>query len=630
MKISRMWLQKYFAEELPPAEAIADALTFHVAEIEGIEGDTLDVKVLPDRASYGLCHRGIANEVGAILNIPRVVDPLREPLPAYPTSDSLLVTIEDPVACPRYMGAVVRGVKVGPSPEWLKDALTSVGQRSINNVVDATNYVMLNIGQPLHAFDAGKLGKGADGKYVIGVRGAKSGESITTLTGETYTLPEGTTLITDATDQSAIGIAGVKGGMGAKVDEHTTDLVIESANFDGTRTRKTSQQLKLWTDASLRYQNKLSPELTSYGMRDVLALITDVAGGTVEGIVDIYPHKEDSQPLVSVTTDLITQILGRPVTAEEVSGVFTRLGLAHTATGNMFTVSPSFERRDIVCAEDLIEEVGRVLGYDTIPSSELPAMETPPDQRRYLGIERIRDFMVGRGYAELSTQTFAKEGAITLSNPLDLTRPALRASLATNMKEALTRAQTVAPRVLGPDAMLKLFELGTVFEAGHEHLSLCVGYRQLIGKHSPNVLAEVMDELSRQFGMHISIIDPEIIEIDLSGVDLETLGDGYQPEKIVLGPYAAFSSYPFALRDIAVWTPEGTTESEVSTCILANAGDTLVRSDLFDRFIKEGRTSYAFRLVFQANDRTLSDADLDPVIQKVTDALNEKEGWEVR
>ena len=183
MKVSLKWLQKYFDTPLPDTAALAEALTFHTFEIEEIAGDTLDVKVLPNRAADCLCHRGIAKELSAILNLPLTADPLRQsPQNMDLRNPYFKVEIEDPKKCLRYMGAVVKGVKVGPSPEWLKEALESVGQRSINNVVDATNYVMLDIGQPLHAFDARRLRLGTGG-WKIGVRSARADEKMTVLSG---------------------------------------------------------------------------------------------------------------------------------------------------------------------------------------------------------------------------------------------------------------------------------------------------------------------------------------------------------------------------------------------------------------------------------------------------------------
>src|SRR3989344_1506828 len=234
MKVSTIWLQTYFDAPLPTRDEVADAYTFHAFEIDSVEGNVLDVKVLPNRAADCLCHRGLAKELAAIINRPLKADPLRAPAQMYDIGRrTLKVKGEDPGKCPRYMVALVKGVKVGPSPDWLRQALESVGQRSINNIVDATNYVMLDLGQPLHAFDADKLTQ-RDGAYAIGIRAAKLGEKITTLTGDQYELTPERLVITDANADVPIAIAGVKGGKVAELGQATTDIIVESANFDGT------------------------------------------------------------------------------------------------------------------------------------------------------------------------------------------------------------------------------------------------------------------------------------------------------------------------------------------------------------------------------------------------------------
>jgi phenylalanyl-tRNA synthetase beta chain len=636
MKVSLAWLQNYFEEPLPEVSEIVDSLTFHSSEIEEVigEGDAtvLDVKVLPDRAPYALSHRGIAYELGAALNRPLLVDPLRAELPAYSGDARVKVEINDPL-CTRYIAARVTGVSVGPSPEWLKTSLERIGQRSINNVVDATNYVMLNIGQPLHAFDAAKIEE-KEGVAYITVRTAEEEEKITTLTGEEFALPEATLVIADGVSGAALGIAGVKGGKAAEITTATTDIIIESANFDGTRTRKTSQALKLWTDASLRFQNKLSPELAAYGMRDVIALILDIAGGTLEGVTDVYPNPEPANASVTCTVAQINGLLGTAFTAEDVTGAFDRLSLTYVQEGDAITVSPSFERRDIVIWQDLAEEVGRILGYEILQPIVLPAMTNPVDQEKYNGIERIKDLLVEHGFIEISTQSFATEGEVKLANPLQQERPWLRASLMTNMSETLSRAASVAPRVLGPESSVKLFEIGSVFNSEGEYFSLALGYRQLTGKQTFAPVREILDALYTAFpGSDIPNIlfsNVEVVEIPLQVVNLETIGKEYTPTRIELGPFTPFSIYPFALRDVAVWTPEGTEATEVSMILEQCAGDLLARIDLFDRFEKEGRTSYAFRLVFQSNEKTLSDTDIDPIMTRITEALNAKEEWDVR
>lgn len=602
MKVSRAWLQTYFDKPLPSAEAITDALTFHAFEIEEVDGDVIDVKVLPNRAADCLSHRGIAKELSAILDTPMKSDPLREPIPV-PEKTVLSVEIEDPKKCLRYMGALIKGVKVGPSPQWLKAAIESVGQRSINNVVDATNYVMLNIGQPLHAFDAMKLTQ-KDGTYAIGVRSAKVGEKITTLSHEEFTLDPSIAVIADTNADEAIALAGIKGGASAEVTAQTTDLIVESANFDGTTVRRAAQKLKLLTDASVRFQNRPSPELAAYGMRDVLKLIVDIAGGKVVGVTDVYPTRPESAR-VSVTLSEVNGILGSSFNAGDVADVFKRLTLPTEIGGDTFMVTPPFERTDLTIPEDLVEEVGRIIGYDKVPAVELPTLSTSPDQARYRGIERMKDQLIEQGFTEVSTQSFAKEGDIVLANPLDKAKPALRVSLEENLADALAKAKQYAPLVLAPGERPKLFEVGTVFPKEGEHLELR------------------MSERVKEWGEAAGAVD------NLSVAKLEDYGKGYVPKRYELGAYKPFSVYPFIARDIALWVPSGTGVPEIESVIRESAGKLLIRLDQFDRFEKEGRVSYAFRLVFQSDERTLTDEEVNKIMDKIASELTAK-GYEVR
>ena len=602
MKVSLKWLQNYFEKPLPNAEAISDAYTFHAFEIDEMKGDMLDVKVLPNRAADCLSHRGVAKELAAILDVPLAKDPLAEALPDFSKSNKLSVEIENPKKCLRYMGAVVKGVKVGPSPVWLVEAIESVGQRSINNVVDATNYVMLNIGQPLHAFDASKLVQ-KDGTVAIGVRNAKLGEKITTLSNEVYELSENIVVITDAHADAPIALAGIKGGKSAEVTTDTTNLVIESANFDGTTTRRAAQALKLFTDASQRFQNRPSPELAAYGMRDVLALITDIAGGEVECVVDEYSARPMAAP-VSVSLSRINGVLGSDFSHEQVADVFRRLGLETRIADEVFTVMPSFERTDLTIPEDLVEEVGRIIGYDQVPPTVLPTA-TVPDQSRFRGIERMKDQLIEQGFIEVSTQSFAKKGDVLLANPLDKNMPALRTTLEANLADALTRAKYVAPRVLPPNQKPKLFEVGTVFPKEGEFVELR------------------MTERVPEWGEKAATVD------NLSVAKLEDYGKEYTPVRYELGAYQPFSLYPFITRDIALWVPVGTDVAGIEKTIREHATALLARLDQFDSFEKEGRVSYAFRLVFESMERTLTDEEVNGIIEAISAALRAA-GYEVR
>lgn len=630
MKISLTLLQKYFDSPLPSSEMIADAYTFHSFEIEGIQGDMMDVKVLPNRSADCLSHRGLAKELSAILNVPLKQDPLREALqgstfvPDYKVEpcNALSVEIEDSKKCLRYMATLVRGVRVAPSPEWLRKALEAVGQRSINNIVDATNYVMLNIGQPLHAFDAKRLVQ-KEGVYTIGVRSAKEGEKIMTLTGDEYILRGSMQVITDANADTPIALAGVKGGKIAAIissDEvrstnqdsfreltsETTDIVVESANFDGTTTRRTAQALKLFTDASLRFQNRPSPELVAYGMRDVLALITSIAGGEVVSVVDTYPAPIREKE-VSVSLQKVNAVLGSSFSQEDVEGVFKRLGLTYTVADSFFTINSPFERTDLTIAEDLIEEIGRIIGYEHIASQQLPLVNEILDQARFRGVERMKDQLVEQGFIEVSTQSFASKGDILLANPLDKNMSALRTSLEDNLKEALTRAKNYAPLVLTPKQKVKLFEVGTVFPKSGEFVELR--------------MTETVPAWGEGFPTHDN----------LSQAKLEEYGKDYEPVRYELGAYKPFSMYPFVSRDISMWIVDTDQARGIISALFAEHGaGLLLRVQLLDQFTnKEGRQSLAFRLIFQSFERTLTDEEVNTIMTNITTAVVAK-GYEVR
>jgi len=331
MKVSLDWIQEYVKEKLPTPEAIVSALTMHSFEIEGTEKagtDTvIDVKILPDRAHYCLCHYGVAEEIALVS---KLTLKSRPDLPVYPVPKELEVVIEDEKRCRRYCGAILKGVKVGLSPDWLKKRLEAVGQRSINNIVDATNYVMFSIGQPLHAFDLSKL-KTENGKVKIEVKKIVAEEKITALDGKEYSLSKDTLVIADGnleTGYSTLAIAGVKGGAAAAISESTIDLVLESANFDPVTVRKTGRGLGLLTDASKRFENEITPELALRGLSELIELIQKIAGGKLEGVVDVYP--KPVQPYkVGISLWELNSILGATLTEAEVEEIMNRLAWKH-------------------------------------------------------------------------------------------------------------------------------------------------------------------------------------------------------------------------------------------------------------------------------------------------------------
>jgi phenylalanyl-tRNA synthetase beta chain len=364
MKISREWLQIYFDAPLPEAPVIADALTFHAFEIESIEGDILDVKVTPNRGHDCLCHRGIAKELAAILGLSLKTDSLRVPLPEFPAGVEM--HIEDSARSPVGAAAYLRGVKIGPSPAWLKERLEEIGQRSINNVVDATNYVMFDMGMPTHAFAADTFKDGDVIRY--GIRCSAKGEQLALLGGASIGLSGDEAVIVNASNE-AVDIGGVKGGMRAELRDDTTEVVLSASKFEPVQTRKAAQRFAQRTEAAKRFENEMADELSLYGIRAVAELVREVAGGEIVGY-GIERMRSPESHTVSVSLAKVNTVLGTKLGSQDVEDVFTRLGLAHMQEGDTFTVTPPFERFDLKIPEDLVEEVGRIVGYDKVPATE--------------------------------------------------------------------------------------------------------------------------------------------------------------------------------------------------------------------------------------------------------------------
>lgn len=611
MLISRAWLSNFFDTELPPTEVLAEQITFHVFEIDGIEkkgeDDILDVKVTPNRGHDCLSYRGIAKEVSAILKIPLAHDPFSpgdisparalraaRPSPTLASGNvAVQVAIENSNLCPRYIAGYIQGIKVGPSPEWLKKSLESIGQRSINNIVDATNFVMFNTGQPLHAFDAGKLAQ-KDGGFSIAVRSARAGEKILALDGKEYTLAESMMVIADDVADVPVGIAGVKGGTPAGITEATHDIVIESANFDGVSVRKTAQALKLRTDASARFEQGLSPELAHVGMHTVVELILKIAGGELVGYTDVYPTPQ-TQTRAAVSVAKINKVLGTQLTGADVADVFTRLGFGYKEEGGVFEVVVPFERLDITSAEDLVEEVGRIIGYDKVEATPLPLFSKKVENNKnFSAAEQAREELTSQGYSEVFTSVFADKGERVVLNKVDGVRPYLRSTLLEGLTEALKK--NIPNKELLGLKEIKLFEIGTVWKNGKE--------------------ITVVGTVSEKEKATEKVLEPT--DVVSENLPLSTT-ERYQP----------FSKYPYIVRDIAIWVPNTTEPVEVQKTITQEAGGLLVRAQLFDRFEKEGRVSLAYRLIFQSFDRTLVEEEVNKIMAQISTILASA-GFEIR
>ena len=637
MKVSHKWLQKYFDQPLPNAEDLDHALTFHAFEIEDIEAKNddsiIDVKILANRAADCLSHRGVSKELSAILNIPLKGDPFRNDRKQYSQSKVLTVSIDDSKLCDRYIGAAIKGVKVAPSPEWLKNALEAVGSRSINNVVDATNYVMLDLGQPLHAFDAGKLGQ-KDDVWHIRVRSAKDGEKITTLSNEEKILTSENLLITDGTTDAPLGIAGVKGGNAAEVTEATTDIIIESAHFNYASVRKTAQKLRLPTDASKRFENNLSPETAGYAIDAVIKLILEIAGGTLEGVTEVYAGVEPLAP-VSVSTEKINGVLGTSLSNDQIADALLRLDLPFTESAGVFTVSPPFVRVDITIPEDLIEEVGRIVGLTNIAAVPLPTTDSAIEiNKRFYYAEKIRQRLIELGYDEVMTYAMGESGEVEIENPIASDKAFLRISLKDGISEALSLNAGNAA-LLGRDDSA-IFEMGSVFPSNDSEIyEIGIGY-YVSGKKAEVKIREQLDAAKAQLETVLGVTLETVVTGNVLTFSLTALlpqlpeAPAYDraPEPLS-NRYKPFSPYPFALRDIALWVPEAVFSVEVSEIIRTNAGAHLIRVDKFDEFKKDGRVSYAFHLVFQSSEKTLSETEINAAMDAVT-AIVQSKGWEVR
>lgn len=464
MKISYNWL-KWYVPGLLEAEKLADVFTYHICEVEGIEkrkDDTIfDINILPNRAHDLLSHQGVARELASLLNIKFV-----DPTPKYKIPESKPTNLKIEVEsekCRRYMGRIIRNVKVGSSPDWVVKYLESIGQRSINNMVDAANIVMFDCGQPVHVFDLNKI------KEKLVIRQAKDGEKLTTLDNRNWELKSSYTVIADKNE--TLVVAGIKGGKIAEVEKNTKDIILEVANFDPISIRKTAQELNIVTDAKKRFENDLSPELGSFAMLKLSALIYEMCPDAIfEDVVDVYPQKQEIKKL-SFSVNKISKILGLNVSVDEVKDILRRYNLKYKIKNKEnekeFEIEVPFMRLDLVIEEDMAEEIGRILGYDKI-KGEMPKINFKPKANEvYSKILWIRNKLLTDGYSEVMNSSFCNSGEVSvLASASD--KNFLRTNLSDGLKESLRLNQSNVP-LLGMSE-IKIFEIGTVFTKNGEEM----------------------------------------------------------------------------------------------------------------------------------------------------------------
>ena len=587
--------------DAPEAEKIAETFTFHICEVESLEkrpdGDTVfDIKVLPDRAHDLLSHQGVARELTSLLDL-KFVDPTSK----YKVPESKPTNLKIEVKsdkCRRYMGRIIRNVKIGPSPEWVVKHLESIGQRSINNMVDAANIVMFDCGQPTHVFDLNKV------QEKLVVRAAKDGEKLITLDDKNCEFTSADMVIADA--KKALAIAGVKGGKLAEVDNNTKDIILEVANFDPTAVRKSAQRLNIFTDAKKRFENDLPQELGEYAMLELSALIYEMCPEAIfEDVMDIYPVKQ-KQNTISISADYINKRLGSDFSKDEIENVWKKLNFDYTEKTGEFEIKIPFSRIDLTGPHDLTEEVIRILGYDWL-EDKMPEIKLESKiNETFAKMLWARNKLLNDGYSEVMTYTFQKKGEVeVLASASD--KNFLRTNLADGLKESLKLNQTNAS-LLGMDN-IKIFEIGTVFKKSGEEMHVAYGDKKGIQE----ITLDKYASLAKGF-LESSETIPR---------PLENLSPAAQKFKM-------WSLYPFIARDVAVWVPENISSEDVLKIIKENTGDMVVRGpDLFDTFTKDGKTSFAFRIVFQSHDKTLTDTEVNAIMQKVSSVLTQA-GWQVR
>ncbi|MGB3328262.1 MAG: phenylalanine--tRNA ligase subunit beta [Thermomicrobiales bacterium] len=412
---------------------------------------------------------GIAREAGAVTDLP-VKQPEVAPLDPALAVDSL-VKVEDEALNPRYHAIVIDGITVGPSPDWMARRLTNAGIRPISNIVDVTNYVMLELGQPLHAFDLGTISTGT-----IVVRPSVAGETLETLDHQKRDLPEGSLLITDG--GRPVGLAGIMGGVNSEIEDSTTSILLESANFDMKRIRQTSRALKLRTDASARFERGLDPELSGVANARAAKLILDLCpGATIRSWQDVYPHPVQ-QWSVTMPFAQIERLVGMEIPEREALAILTRLGFTPTLSDGTLTVQVPTWRTDVTLPQDVIEEVARIYGYDQLPATLITGTTPLVERDPVFLLERnIRRTLVAAGAFEARTYvTIADADAarwsdpetgglthvvepanrVRLRNPIQSEKPILR----TTMLPALIEATN---ENLKHERTVRLFEIGHVY-----------------------------------------------------------------------------------------------------------------------------------------------------------------------
>jgi phenylalanyl-tRNA synthetase beta chain len=647
----------------------------------------LDADVTPNRPDC-LSMLGIAREVAAITGETATEPDLSFREDGPPIAERVTVELADPELCQRYTAGLVTGITVGPSPEWLQKALSSAGLRPINNIVDVTNYVMLEYGQPLHAFDFDTL---KDSKVVV--RQARDGEALVALDDQTHKLRSPMLVIADSTD--VIALAGIIGGVHTSVTDGTKNILLESASFDRINTYRTRKAIGDGTDASYRFERGVRPALAPKALRRAIGLILEVAGGTAAtGIVDVYPEPEPEQTL-RLSGNRMRQVLGVELSMDDAVRTLGSLGFDHIQYNNSkpdeALVKIPYWRSDVTIEDDLIEEVARIIGYDSIPTTMLatPIPHHDAQPQRVLR-ERMRDALAASGMTEVITypltdrETLELVGGLSEEPPLEIANPmnSEERLLRTSLRGAVLRALGDNRRV-SQTAGLRLFEIGSVFLPKEEARGrdLPDEKEHIVGvvsgpRNSTSWLASddkmdffdakgVLQSIFAQIGasetyepstdpaMHpgktaslmclgveigiVGEVHPQVLEkFDLEGhpvamfeIDLESLVTAIGRTR---DRYAAVSKFPESERDLALLVDADVQSSRIQQIIRRHK--LVIASTPFDVYsgegVPEGKRSIAYRITFQSDRSTLTTELVDKAQGDILRQLQRQLGAELR
>jgi phenylalanyl-tRNA synthetase beta chain len=640
----------------------------------------MDAEVTANRPDC-MGHLGVARELAAGLGRPLT----RDFMPAFtgtadpPGRELVEVSIDEPDLCSRYIGGVIKGVKVGPSPEWLRRRLRACGVRPINNIVDIGNYVMLEYAQPLHVFDLARLFGGGRGKAIpeIRVRRARTGEKLLCLDGVERELTPDMLVIADG--RQPVALAGIIGGEDSAVTSETVDVLLEAGNFSGPSVRQTARLIGLRTEASARFEKGLPAELALAGARRAASLIAELAGGTVHrDWADVYPRPQEPVR-VRLRPALVDEILGTHVPLEESESILKRLNFhVRVLEDGEWDVLPPVFRLDVAIPEDLVEEVGRVHGYDHIPPT-LPGRRhdswspsLPSVDRR---LDSVREVLAGAGFNETWSPALVSgrllEGlrisaqALRVSNALSDEMDTLRTSLVPSLVNVVAlnrdrgrgeaRAYEIAAAFLSPvgdktvqpDEPLRLAAVATAgataesarqaFYAMKSVLDACIG--------ALNAPACTYDRASAELfhpGRCAAVV-MEGRQLGYIGELLTTVSAGAKVEgrlvalEIDVEPLLAASrtpraqplhKFPAIERDLAVVVEETVAAASLESAIKESGGPLLSEVRAFDEYrgaqVPEGHKSVAFALTFRSPERTLTDAEVDKVMAEIRLGLEKR------